>query len=162
MKSPFSGAAAIAACLGFAAGSQAVAPPLATAFLGWTVSPGTFASGVWTIPGTTILSASAKDEFGQDITEGQLVWQTCSGTGQDLGTHHPAADCQQSGPVRWKAAVMIDLTNAVPISPCLCAGDEQGFRLVYRGGRRTGFASATGAPFDLFAESGCPTRVDCP
>jgi hypothetical protein len=162
MKSLFIGAAAIAACLGFAAGSQAVAPPLATAFLGWTVSPGTFANGVWTIPGTTDITASVKDAAGQNITEGELVWETCTGTGQDSGTHHPAADCQQSGPVRWKGNTTVNLANPIAISPCFCAGDQQGFRLVYRGGRRTGFASATGTPFDVFAESSCPARVDCP
>jgi hypothetical protein len=63
MKNLAIAAAAIAACLGFAAGSPAVAPALAAAFLGWTVSPGTLANGVWTIPGTTDITASVKDEL---------------------------------------------------------------------------------------------------
>jgi hypothetical protein len=100
------------------------------------------------------------DEFGNPITEGQLVWQTCSGTGLDLGTHHPAADCQQSGSVRWRDAVIIDPTNPTPISPCLCAGVQQGFRLAYRS-RGSGFRSTTGAPFDLLAAINCPTG-NCP
>jgi hypothetical protein len=150
-------ALATAVPLGSVAGGQKPADPV----LSWTVSPGTFANGVWTIPGTAMLTASVVDEFGDPITEGQLVWETCSGTGLDLGTHHPAADCQQQGPVRWRAAVIIDPANPTPISPCLCAGDQQGFRLAYRS-RGSGFRSTTGAPFDLFAESNCPQQQDCP
>jgi hypothetical protein len=154
-------AVATAVCWGSVAGSQTISAAPADAFLSWTVSPGTFANGVWTIPGTTTLTASVVDAFGDPITEGQLVWETCTGTGLDIGTHHPAADCQQSGPVRWRAAVIIDPANPTPISPCFCAGDQQGFRLAYRS-RGSGFRSTTGAPFDLFAESNCPARPDCP
>ena len=154
-------AVAIAVCLGSIAGSQTTFAAPADAFLSWTVSPGTFANGVWTIPGTTTLTASVVDGSGHPITEGQLVWETCSGTGQDLGTHHPAADCQQSGSVRWRGNVIIDPANPTPISPCFCAGAQQGFRLVYRS-RGSGFRSTTGAPFDLLAESNCPRRTDCP
>ena len=152
-------AVATAVCLGSVAGSQPISAP-ADAFLSWTVSPGTFANGVWTIPGTTTLTASVVDEFGSPITEGRLVWETCSGSGADLGTHHPAADCQQPGPVRWRGDVIINLANPLPISPCLCAGDQQGFRLAYQS-RGSGFRSTTGTPFDLFAESTCPRRQDC-
>jgi hypothetical protein len=147
--------------LASSAGGQTVLAALADAFLSYTVSPGTLVNSVWTIPGTTTLTASVVDEFGAPITEGQLVWETCSGTGQDLGTHHPAADCQQPGPVRWRGAVIVDPANPLPISPCLCAGDQQGFRLAYRS-RGSGYRSTTAAPFDLFAESNCPTRTDCP
>jgi hypothetical protein len=72
-----------------------------------------------------------------------------------------AADCLQPGSVRWRAAVIIDPANPVPISPCFCAGDQQGFRLAYRS-RGSGFKSVLGDPFDLFAESSCPARTDCP
>lgn len=122
-------AVATAVCWGSVAGSQTISAAPADAFLSWTVSPGTFANGVWTIPGTTTLTASVVDAFGDPITEGQLVWETCSGTGLDIGTHHPAADCQQSGPVRWRAAVIIDPANPTAISPCFCAGDQQGSAL---------------------------------
>jgi len=37
-------------------------------------SPGTLANGVCT-PGTTDITASVKDAAGQDITQGQWVWQ---------------------------------------------------------------------------------------
>jgi hypothetical protein len=155
-------ALATAVSLGSLGGSQTTVSAVpADAFLSWTVSPGTFADGVWTIPGTTAVTPSVEDEFGNPITEGHLVWETCSGTGQDLGTHHPAADCAQPGPVRWQPAVIVNLANPIPIHPCFCAGDQQGFRLAYRG-RGSGFRSTTGEPFDLFAESNCPTRQDCP
>src|SRR5262245_17178966 len=97
-------AVATAGCLGSIAGSQTISAVPADAFLSWTVSPGTFANGVWTIPGTTTLTASVVDEFGKPITEGQLVWQDCSGSGLDLDVPHPAADCQQPGQpgVRWQ------------------------------------------------------------
>jgi hypothetical protein len=155
-------AVATALSLGSVAGSQTVSAAPPDVVLSWTVSPGTFANGIWTIPGTTTLTASVVDEFGHPITEGELVWQTCRGTGADLGTHHSAADCQQSGSVRWRdAAIIPDPANPTPISPCLCAGDQQGFRLTYRS-RGSGFRSTTGAPFDLFAESSCPMRPSCP
>jgi len=91
---------ATAVCLGSVAESRTISVAPADAFLDWTVSDGTLVGDVWMIPGTTTLTASVVDEFGNPITEGQLVWETCSGSGQDLGTHHPAADCQQPGPVR--------------------------------------------------------------
>jgi hypothetical protein len=151
---------ATAVCLGSVAESRTISVAPADAFLDWTVSPGTLVGDVWTLPeGTTTLTASVVDEFGDPITEGQLVWETCSGSGSDLGTHHPAADCQQPGPVRWRGAVIIDLANPRPINPCFCAGVQQGFRLVYRS-RRSGFRSTTGEPFDLFANMSCPSN--CP
>src|SRR5262245_2488510 len=112
-------ALATAVCLGYAAESRTMAAAPADALLDWTVSPGTLTSidpDIWTMPGTTTLTVSVMDEFGAPITEGQLVWETCSGSGQDLGTHHPAADCQQSGPVRWRGAVIIDPANPTPIN----------------------------------------------
>jgi hypothetical protein len=151
---------AIGVCLASVAGSQTISATPAAAVLSWTVSPGTFQNGVWTIPGTTTLTASVVDGSGNPITEGQLVWETCSGTGQDIATHHPTVDCQQSGSVRWRPAVIIDPANPVPISPCFCAGVQQGFRLVYRS-RGSGFRSTTGTPFDLLAEGNCPLS-DCP
>jgi hypothetical protein len=126
--------------------------------LSWSVSPGTFASGVWTIPGTTTVTASVEDAFGDPITEGELIWETCSGTGNDR-THHPAADCQQKGSARWKPNVVLDPANPTPIRPCFCAGDRQGFRLVYR---RGGGRAVAAPPFDLYAESSCPARQSCP
>jgi hypothetical protein len=161
MKTPIAiVAVAIAACLGSIAGHQALSAAPPEPHLAWTVSPGTFQNGVWTIPGTTSLTASVADaDTGEAITEGLLVWETC-GTGQAPVTHHPAADCQQPGPVRWQTAVVIFPDNPTPISPCLCAGDQQGFRLAYRS-RGSGYRNTTGIPFDLFAESNCPTRA-CP
>jgi len=154
-------ALATAVCLGSAAESRTISTAPADAFLSWTVL-GTLTSvdpDIWTIPGTTTLTASVMDEFGAPITEGELVWQTCSGSGQDLGTHHPAADCQQPGPVRWRGAVIIDPANLTPINPHFCAGDQQGFRLAYHS-RGSGFRSTTGDPFDLLADSnGLP---NCP
>ena len=147
-------------CLSPASETQTIAAAPSSAFLIWTVSPGTFANGVWTIPGTTTLTAAAVDESGNPIVQGQLVWQTCGGTGQDLATHHSATDCQQSGPVRWQDAVILDPANPTPISPCFCAGVQQGFRLTYRSQGGSGFRSATGTPFDLFAQTSCP--ITCP
>ena len=163
MKRIFLAAAISTGCLAPIAETNAAPPPApAEAFLSWTVSPGTFASGTWTIPGTTTITPTLLDVHGDPITVGQLVWETCSGTGSDLANHHPAADCLQRGAVRWRAAVIIDPANITPISPCFCAGDQQGFRLVYRAGRKSGFQSVTGDPFDLLAQLNCPTRTDCP
>jgi hypothetical protein len=161
MRIPSIAAVATALSLGSVAGSPTISAAPSDAILSWTVSPGTFADGVWTIPGTTTVTASVVDESGNPITDGQLVWETCTGTGLDLGTHHPAADCQQQSPVRWKASVIIDPANPVAIRPCFCAGDQQGFRLAYRS-RGSGFRSTTGTPFDLLADSNCPMRQTCP
>jgi len=151
-------ALASAICLGFATETKTIAAAPGDAFLVWTVSPGTFENGVWTIPGTTMLTAAVVDGSGNPITEGQLVWQTCTGAGQDRA-HHPVADCQQRGSARWVGDVLINPANPLPISPCFCAGVQQGFRLAYNG-RGSGFRSTTGTPFDLLAASSCPTT--CP
>ena len=134
----------------------AARPAAADAFLSWTVSPGTFANGVWTIPGTTDLTASVVDEFGNPITVGELVMQNCGGTWRDP-IMHPAADCEGRGPVRWRDQFRLDLANPRPIDLCFCAGDQLGFRFAYRN-LRSGFQSITGEPFDLLAESTCPAR----
>jgi hypothetical protein len=56
-------AVATAVCMGSVAGRQSISAAPADAFISWTVSPGTFANGVWTIPGTTTLTALVVDEF---------------------------------------------------------------------------------------------------
>jgi len=145
-------------CLGAASGAQTIAAAPSSAFPTWTVSPGTFAGGVWTIPGTTTLTAAVVDASGNPITAGQLIWQTCGRSGLDAA-HHSAADCLQSGAVRWQNAVILDPANPTPISPCFCAGVQQGFRLAYRS-KGSGFQSTTGTPFDLFAATSCP--ITCP
>jgi hypothetical protein len=162
MRRIFIAAAVSIGCLAPVAETNSAPPPApAEVFLSWIVSPGTFASGTWTIPGTTTITPSVLDVNGDPITVGQLVWETCTGSGLDLA-HHPAADCLQRGPVRWRAAVIIDPADITPISPCFCAGAQQGFRLVYRAHRKSGFQSDVGDPFDLLATLNCPTRTDCP
>jgi hypothetical protein len=136
---------------------QIVSSAPADAFLSVTVSPGTFENGVWTIPGTTTLTASIVDAFGDPITEGSLFWQVCTLAGFAL-TGLPAADCAQPGRAQSRNAVVLDPANVIPISPCLCAGEQLGFRLFYRG-EGSGFRNTTGEPFDLFAEIDCPV---CP
>jgi len=162
MKALVIAAVVSVACLASTAEANPPAPP-GDVLLSWTVIPGTFAAGVWTLPdGTTVVTASVVDQVtGDPVTVGELVWETCSGTGRDLAAHHSFADCLQHGSVRWKGAVIIDPANPVPISPCLCAGDQQGFRLVFKG-RKTGYSSEVGDPFDLLAVSNCPARTDCP
>lgn len=133
----------------------------AEAFLNWTVSPGTYQNGVWTIPGTTTLTASVVDVSGQPITVGTLYWQVCTSR-KDL-SGQPTIECSQStGPVKWVSQVLFDLSAGAPtpISPCLCAGDQVGFRLYYRSSKGL-YKSVIGDAFDLFAETSCPTR-SCP
>ena len=162
-------ALATAVCLGAVAESQtiSVSAALADVVLDWTVSPGIFAFGtyadVWTIPGTTTLTASVMDEFGQQITVGELVWQICEGKERGFGVGRPASYCQQRNPgVSWNDVVGLPLPNPPDVHPCFCMGQQIGWRLAYHGGRRVGFRSTTGKPFDLIADMNCPTRTNCP
>jgi hypothetical protein len=142
------------AFLGFVVPIVSAAP--AEAFLSWTVSPGTFENGVWTIPGTTTITASVVDQFGDPITGGVLYWQVCQSVGAVV-IGLPAAECAERGNrARWVSAVIIEPTNLVGISPCFYAGQQTGFRLVYES-RGSGFQRTTGEPFDLYAEIDCPT-----
>jgi hypothetical protein len=152
---------ATVACLGSVAQGQTVSSAPADAFLSWTVSPGTLENGVWIIPGTTTLTASIVDEFGNPITEGRLVWETCTVISGLAITGRPSADCEQHGPARWTVAAIVNLANPIPISPCLCAGQQLGFRLSYRG-QGSGFRNTTSEPFDLLAEISCPPPEVCP
>ena len=135
--------------------AQIVSAAPAEAFLSWTVSPGTFADGIWTIPGTTTVTASVVDEFGDPITEGVLYWQVCESVGAVV-IGLPAAECAERGnQERWVTAVTIDPANLMAISPCFYAGQQTGFRLVYQS-RGSGFQRTIGEPFDLYAEIDCP------
>jgi hypothetical protein len=158
----------IAVCLTPVARGQTVSSevsPLsapADAFLSWTVSPGVFLNGVWSIPGTTTLTALVADEFGEPITQGNLYWQTCTNLHTLQGL--PSVDCAQKlGPAKWQSQVWLNPGGTPPtsISPCFCAGQQVGFRLLYRA-KGSGFKNVTGEAFDLFATSSCPDRSDCP
>jgi hypothetical protein len=158
-------ALATTVCLGSAAESWTKSAAPANAFLDWTVSPGIFAEGgpdpdIWTIPGTTTLTASVTDDFGAPITQGELVWEICSANERGFLVGRPASDCEQRGhAVRWNDAVILDPANPTDVHPHYCIGQQVGWRLAYHG--RGGFRSTTGEPFDLFAEISDPS-LNCP
>ena len=84
----------IAICLSPVARGQIVSSevsPLsvpADAFLSWTVSPGAFLNGVWSIPGTTTLTALVADEFGEPAPKATSI-------GRHVRTCIHCRDCRQ-------------------------------------------------------------------
>ena len=112
------------------------------------VVPGTpSGDGDWCIGAERVtLTAHVVDASQNEVTEGTIVWQTCSGSHGGL----PKEACDGHGPGRWIVDVSTNLsfdsTPSISTSP---TGPVLGFRLLYSPAQGSRLKRATIESFNL-------------